>query len=206
MQKADAEAELARDKTIAQKQEVIEEYFEGVVSDNEGLIAYAGDNLEQYMSNAQSNGGENFSLANMYMHFQFGGESPMTLNMSSIDFAGATQKTLGLTGMTPGDKRGVNLFNISPTNSAALAFGNVNMMYHGNNQFSIVGDKSSKFDFWPLVGGSSLKRDAGNVLGATINYNIIPSIMLRSPIPTLIPLIFGGPYDVNFRGTIYIPK
>jgi len=51
-------------------------------------------------------------------------------------------------------------------------------------------------------GGSSLKRDAGNVLGFMINYNLVPG----TPLSPLVPLIFGGPYDVNFSGTIYIPK
>jgi len=155
-----------------------------------------------FIDNNNGQGGESFSLANMYMHFQVGGGSPMTLNMSSVDFGGATQKLLGLTGMKPGDKRGVNLFNAGPLNQAALAFGNVNMMYHGNNQFSIVGDESSKFNFWPLIGGSSLKRDAGNILGFMINYNLFPGTQL-SP---LVPLIFGGEYPVNFIGTTYIPK
>lgn len=41
--------------------------------------------------NAQSGGGSDFSLAGMYAHFQFGGGNSMTLNMSSVDFGGATQ-------------------------------------------------------------------------------------------------------------------
>jgi hypothetical protein len=104
--------------------------------------------------------------------------------------------------MKPGDKRGVNLFKAGPLNQAALAFGNVNMMYHGNDQFSIVGDESSKFNFWPLIGGSSIKRDAGNILGFMINYNLVPG----TPISPLVPLIFGGEYLVNFIGTTYIPE
>lgn len=125
----------------------------------------------------------------------------MTFNMSSVNFGGATQKQLGLTGMKSGDVRAVNLFNAGPLNQAALAFGNVNMKYHGNNQFSIVGDENSRFDFWPLVGGSSLARDAGNLLGAAINYNLI-----ISPAAILVPIIFGGPFDVNFIGTTTIRK
>jgi hypothetical protein len=158
--------------------------------------------LEVVYRNAQGGGGSDFSLAGMYAHFQVGGGSPMTINMSSVDFGGATQKVLGLTGMKSGDVRPVNLFNAGPTNPAALAFGNVNMMYHGNNQFSIVSDRSSRFDFWPLVGGSSLKRDAGNVLGFMVNYNLFPG----TPFSPLVPLIFGGPYDVNFNGTTTIPR
>ena len=146
--------------------------------------------------------GVDFSLATMYTHFQFGGGEPMTINMSSVNFGGATQKQLGLTGMTVGQTRSVNLFNASPLNQAALAFGRVRMQYYGNDQFSIVGDKSSRFDFWPLIDTkASAGRNAGNLLGAAINYNLI-----ISPAAILIPSIFGGLYDVNFTGTTTIHK
>ncbi len=148
-------------------------------------------------------GGDDFSLPAMYLHFQFGGHQPMTIKMSSMDFSGTSQRELGLTGMTPGDIRKVNLFKAGPFFQPALVFGNVTMRYLGNDRFTIVGDDQSRFDFWPLVGGSSLARDAGNVFGAYINYNIwaIPI----SPLLVIPPLI-SGPYDVNFIGTTIIPK
>ena len=151
----------------------------------------------------QAGGGDDFSLVGMYLHFQFGGHKPMTINMSSMDFSGTSQRELGLTGMKPGNIQNVNLFKAGPFFPPALAFGNVRMMYLGNDQFTIVGDKNSRFDFSPLVGGSSLARDAGNVLGAYINYNIwaIPI----SPLLVFPPLI-SGPYDVNFVGITTIPK
>lgn len=160
------------------------------------------DYINTFVFNAQFGGGNDFSLAGMYAHFQFGGGNPMTLNMSSVDFGGATQKVLGLTGMKSGDVRPVNLFNAGATNQAALAFGRVNMQYHGNNQFSIVSDESSRFDFNPIIDpNASWGRNAGNILGTMINYNLFPG----TPFSPLVPLIFGGPYDVNFRGTTYIP-
>jgi len=67
---------------------------------------------------------------------------------------------------------------------------------------SIVGDGSSRFDFCPLIdSNASLPRNAGSVLGAVINYNII-----ICPGAILIPSIWGSPYDVNFTGTTTIPK
>ena len=151
---------------------------------------------------AQSNGGEDFSLANMYIHFQFGGGDPMTINTSSIDFSGTSQRDLGLTSMKKGETRRVNLFDAGLTNQAALAFGRVNMMYHGNNQFSIVGDASARFDFSPLIDfDGSLGRNAGNILGAAINYNIFLGSAAMA-----VPLIFGGPYSVYFNGTTTIPE
>ncbi len=157
-------------------------------------------------SEVGSAGGGDFSLAGMYWHFQVGGGDPMTINSSSIDFSGTSQRALGLTGMRSGDiKYGVNLFDAGATNQAALAFGRVNMMYHGNNQFSIVSDKSSRFDFNPLFDpNASWGRNAGNILGTMINYNLFP--LPGTPFSPLMPLIFGGPYDVNFNGTTIIPR
>ena len=172
------------------------------------IVFDTGDGCEQlneveiintWVSVGQAGGGD-FSLVGMYLHFQFGGGKPMTIIMSSVNFGSATQEQLGLSGLIPGDIRSTNLFNAGPLNHAALAFGNVDMRYHGNNQFSIVTNESSLFDFWPLVGGSSNARDAGNLLGAAINYNLI-----ISPAAILVPIIFGGPYDVNFIGTTTIP-
>ena len=83
-----------------------------------------------------------------------------------------------------------------------MAFRLLKMKNHGNNQFSIVSDNSARFDFNPLIDSdASWGRNVGNVLGAMINYNLFP----RQPSP-LIPLIFGGPYDVEFIGTTYIPE
>jgi hypothetical protein len=167
---------------------------------NEVVIA---DHVVYNLMGNPKRGGSDFSLAGMYAHFQFGGTSPMTLNMSSIDFSGTSQEELGLSGMKTGDVRPVNLFDAGPTNSAALAFGRVNMTYHGNNQFSIVSDKSSRFDFSPLYDpGASLGRNAGNILGTMINYNLMPG----NPFLPLVPLIFGGPYNVNYNGTTTIPR
>jgi len=146
--------------------------------------------------------GGNFSLASLYSHFQVGGGDAMTFNMSSVNFGGATLRDLGLTGMKVNDIRRVNLFDAGPLNQAALAFGRVRMQYHGNDQFSIVGDKSAEFNFSPLIDfDASMGRNAGNILGAAINYNL-----MISPAAALVPLIFGGSFPVYFNGTTTIPK
>jgi len=163
------------------------------------VSVYTGD------QNQSNGGGEDFSLAKMYLHFQIGGGDPMTINTSSVDLTGTTQSELGLADMKKGEIRAVNLFNAGILNQAALAFGRVNMKYHGKNEFSIVTDPSSRFDFSPLIDSSaSTGRNAGNILGAAINYNI-PLIPIHLLTPA-VPLIFGGPFSINFNGTTSIPK
>jgi len=49
-----------------------------------------------------------------------------------------------------------------------------------------------------------LERNVGNVIGAAINYNIF--LIPIAPLAPAIPLIFGGPFNVNFNGTTTIPQ
>jgi RHS repeat-associated protein len=140
-------------------------------------------------------------LADMYLHYQIGQGNPKHVNMETIDFGKSNQTNLGLLGLKVNGERNVNLFN-GGINPAALAFGNVRMRYHGNDRFSIVSNNSARFDFQPIVGGSSVKRDIGNVLGFILCQNLYPF----APIHPLVPIFFGGPYKVTFSGTVYIPK
>lgn len=130
----------------------------------------------------------------MYGHFQTGERQPMNINASSLDFSGTSQKQLGLTNLKIGQSYGVNLFR-SGINSISLAFGKVSMTYKGNNQFQINRDV---FDFNIEWNNGFSARNAGTLLGAFINYNLLI-------LPEL-PLIRGGPYPVNFNGTVTIPK
>ncbi len=162
------------------------------------------DANKNFQSAGEAGGGD-FSLAGMYLHFQFGGGKPMTIIMASIDFSGTSQRELGLTGMVKGMVRTVNLFNAGTLNQAALAFGRVKMKYQGNNQFSIVTNKSSRFDFIPIYDPTATwGRNIGNLLGIYVNYNLWLSPFI--PFGSSIPLIYGGGYDVKFIGTTYIPK
>lgn len=147
----------------------------------------------------------NLSLGGLYSHFQFGGGKTLNINMSSVDFGEATQRELGLVGMEAGDIRGVQLFRKNSLSIAGLAFGRVRMMAHENNQFSIISDESARFDFAPLIDRTAtLERNVGNVIGASVNYNVF--LMPITPLAPVVPLIFGGPFDVNFHGTTTIPR
>ena len=167
--------------------------FNYVYEDGEGLDEVA------------SSGGGDLSLAGLYTHFQIGGGETLNINMSSVDFGGATQRELGLAGMEAGDIRGIQLFRANSLTTAGLAFGRVRMMAHGNNQFSIISDESARFDFTPLIDrASTLERNVGNIIGASINYNVF--LMPITPLAPVIPSIFGGPFDINFHGTTTIPR
>lgn len=63
-----------------------------MVSDNEGLIAYAGDNLEQYMSNAQGSGGSVFSSAVPIALTAAAADGPIPIGdvVGAVILAGAT--------------------------------------------------------------------------------------------------------------------
>jgi hypothetical protein len=107
---------------------------------------------------------------------------------------------LELTGMSIGETRGVSLFS-SGINPISLAFGRARMTNYGNNQFSV----SDRFDFDPFLWDSNagIGRNLGNMAGFLMNY-IIP-LMPLSPFAPLLPLFLGGPYDIHFIGTTYIP-
>jgi RHS repeat-associated protein len=141
-----------------------------------------------------------FSLPAMYLHFQKGGGREVTIDMATIDLTGTTQRELGIDGLAINKEGKVNLFNAGPFNQAALAFGNVSVMNHGNNQFSIVNYKGANFDFSPLIDpNASWRRDAGNLAGLLICYS-------GWPLNPLVPLFLGGGYYVSFIGTTYIPR
>jgi len=143
--------------------------------------------------------GRNFSLPLMYFHYQFGLKAALNINMSSIDFSHTSQSELGLSGMEAGEYRAVNLFAKTGVNSISLAFGRAGFVYQGNNQFSMV----DKFNFDPLWDTSATNgRNIGNIAGFLINQNV--PIVGIAPLAPVVPIIFGGGYEINFVGTTYI--
>jgi len=128
-------------------------------------------------------------LARLYSHFQVGNKSEYHVDASKLDFSGTTQGQLGLEGMKVGELQGVNLFKAG-INSNSLAFGKVDFVYKGNDQFAI---QHNAFDFNIEWDKGVTWRNAGTVLGAAINYSVLSAFL-------------GGPYDVIFDGTATIPK
>jgi hypothetical protein len=138
-------------------------------------------------------------MAGLYMHYQFGGTKDYYINASELDFSMTSQNDLGLT-QTPDVVQYVNLFNTG-INELSLSFGNVGMVYQGNDQFSI----QDRFDF-DRRPEASFSRNAGTFLGGLAFGRIF-----NTPAPYLPPIFylqpnyyFGGPFDIKFNGTVTI--
>ncbi len=141
-----------------------------------------------------------FLLAKLYWHFQIGGNEDFHLDATTLDFSGTNQRELGIASLNVGERELVNLFDAG-INSNSLGFGRIWVSKVNDSQFSV--DRNS-FDFSPLWDSSaSLGRNLGN---AVVNYNILLSYFSESPVPTLIPIFFGGGFDVIFNGNITIPR
>lgn len=162
--------------------------------------------IGQTNSNRNAQGGEggesaDYLLAKLYWHNQFGGGADYNINASTLDFSGTSQRELGLAGMKPGDiKYRVNLFS-GGINQNSLAFGKLDMVYEGNNQFSVI---SNRFDF-DYQSNASFGRNAGTFVGGAVfgqfyTIPITPFSILRDITG------FGGSFMINFNGTVTIPK
>ncbi len=121
-------------------------------------------------------------LSNLFWHYQFGGKGDFNMNASSLDFGGATQSQLGLSGMTIGEDRPVNLFNLG-INPTSLVLGNIRVVYEGNNQFSIL---TVEFNFeyrddgtWERTAGTFI---GGAVFGQFMDIPITPYSVIRNAI------------------------
>jgi hypothetical protein len=139
----------------------------------------------------------------LYSHFQVGGGDEFHLDATTLNFRNTNQRELGLEGMRVGEQRTANLFNAG-INSNSLGLGRVLVTLEQNGQFSIANNRFN-FDF---NNGGSLSRDAGTLLAAGVNYNVIQAAMYPSlALPLIaVPLIFGGPFDVVYQGTVVIPR
>jgi len=103
--------------------------------------------------------------------------------------------------MKPGDPaRLVNLFNWE-VNAYSLAFGKIWVTSAGNNRFNVL---SNKFDFEYRSEASSARNVAtfagGAVFGQFYTTPVHPFSILRDMEG------FGGSFQINFIGTLTIPK
>jgi len=102
--------------------------------------------------------------------------------------------------MTIGDSRPVNLF-ILGINQYSLAFGNMSMIYKGNNQFAIA-DNEFDFDYQPKA---SLSRNIATFFGGCVFGQFFQMPITLDSIYR-VGYGYGGSFNVHFIGTVTIPK
>jgi RHS repeat-associated protein len=137
---------------------------------------------------------ERILLPLLYLHFQFGRGNDFLIDAKSLDFSKTSKEELGLLGMNENDRQTANLFKTG-INVYSLAFGKLNMIYLGNDKFSIV---TEKFDFDPR-GDSSFSRNVATFFGGLLFGRIFNYPASLQP-----NTFFGGPFDTYFIGTVTI--
>ena len=88
----------------------------------------------------------------------------------------------------------INLYKVNPKSQTALALGKISLVSNGNNQYSIQPDY---YDFNIEWASGFSKRNIATFGAGFLHYG-------ADPIAQAIPLIFGGPYWINFSGIVTI--
>ena len=138
-------------------------------------------------------------MAKLAAHYETGGKKDFLFNDGDLDFSFTSRKQLGIPdNLKPGDPWSVNLFDAG-VNELSLSFGKVDLIYQGNNQFTMT----DYFDFNYEKGGT-FARNAGTFVGGAV-FRTIYGVPIPAPPPFSIfrPNVFrGGPFNV--RGTVTI--
>ena len=168
------------------KGELYLESSQYAIEDEKIYPIYSGDNV----------------FAKTFMHYQFGGKEPLYVSTSALDFSFVSQSDLK---STKNNTYSVNLFSINPTSKTSLALGKISLNSEGNNMYTI---KKDDYDFNIEWNQGISKRNiatfgAGILHGPVIDN--IPIPILINGIPLFGPSVFfGGPYQIKFKGSIYI--
>jgi RHS repeat-associated protein len=151
-------------------------------------------NFYYLASNEGGYSGDNIFLETWF-HFQVGGGKDLNVSTSALDFSFVKKSDL-VYDQKAGIYR-VNLFNINPFNQTSLALGEVELNKIGTNQYEIL---QNRYDFDIRWRDGITWRNIGTAGGAIVNYGIVPG-GLAYPV---VPYKFGGPYNINFQGTVTI--
>jgi len=129
-----------------------------------------------------------------YLHFQFGGRDPLTIDASTLNFGNISKGDLKDKG---NGRYGLNLYDKNPTSQTALALGKITLIDQGNNNYSIAPDY---YDFNIERQNGFSQRNIATFGAGILHYGINPVV----PSYTLVPIIFGGPYWIHFQGNVHI--
>jgi len=150
------------------------------------------------VEDGDAGGGDSYSLlTNLYMHYQFGGRKPYNISTSEIDLSYVRQGDLSY----DKDKNIyiTNLFRLNKTSPTALALGKISLSHIEGNIYKI---NSDYFDFDYQATGSFYRNTAtfigGAFFGQFYNTPFTTWGIIRNYTET------GGPFWINFSGTVYI--
>jgi len=92
---------------------------------------------------------------------------------------------------------GLDLYKVNPMSQTAIALGKISLVKTGNYQYSIQPDY---YDFNIEWDKGFTKRNIATFGAGLLHYGVNPI----APLYPLVPLRFGGPYWINFSGTVTI--
>jgi hypothetical protein len=135
-----------------------------------------------------------------YLHYQFGRRKILDINTSSLNMDGINMRTPEIRNIVKQGSGYINLFKYMK-NQTGLAIGSVKLNYLGNNTFSLSRDY---YDFDIRWNEGNTGRNWATFGAGLLHGPVIDNYPLPVPIsPFLGPSVFfGGPYWINFHGTI----
>lgn len=110
----------------------------------------------------------------------------MTVNASTLNIGNVRQKDLSYNPKT--GQYSLDLYKTNPASQVSLALGKISLVNQGGNQFSV---NSDYYDFNIEWQNGFSKRNIATAGAAILHYNATS-------------LIFGGPFWINFQGTLTI--
>jgi len=165
----------------------------GLTFDNQTAGAYAGE-----VSVGSAGGGDDYSLlGNLFMHYQLGGESRFNISTSDVDLSYVRQKNLLYNKKS--NTYSVNLFALNKTSPTALGFGKISLSHIQGNTYIV---ESDFFDFDYQATGSFSRNAATFIGGAVFGQFFDTPVTTWGIIRNYTGI--GGPFWVDFNGTVYI--
>lgn len=147
------------------------------------------DNLKREYSAAGSVSYNKLSFKLTYLHYKFGGGSPLYVDITGMHIPTISAKRDFNDEV--GKEKSINTFSFSKLSTIGITVGSARFKYVGNNKVEILGDRYN-FD---LRKGASLERNIATLIGGIIHdVPILPSSIMSN-------LTTGGTdYDIIFKG------
>lgn len=153
------------------------------------LLKDINDNLKREYSAAGSVSYNKLSFKLTYLHYKFGGGSPLYVDITGMHIPTISAKRDF--NEEVGKEASINTFSFSKLSTIGITVGSARFRYIGNNKVEILGDR---YDF-DLRKGASLERNIATLIGGIVHD--LPT----SPGTIMGHLTTGGTdYDIIFKG------